>query len=61
MVIGDADGVVVVPRAGFAAVKGRLAAIRRAEAELDARVKGGLTMPEWLDEFVASGRIREVD
>ena len=61
VVIGDADGVVIVPRAAFAAVTARLAAIRRAEAELDARVKGGLTIPEWLDEFVASGRIREVD
>ena len=61
VVIGDADGVVIVPRAAFAAVTARLAAIRRAEAELDARVKGGLTIPEWLDEFVASGRIREVE
>ena len=61
VVLGDADGVVIVPRAALAAVVGRLAAIRKAEAELDARVKGGLTIPEWLAAFVASDRIREVD
>jgi 4-hydroxy-4-methyl-2-oxoglutarate aldolase len=61
VVVGDADGVVVVPRARLAAVVERLAAVRRAEAALDARVKGGLGVPEWLEALLASDRVREVE
>ena len=61
VIIGDADGVVVVPRMRLAAVVERLAAVKRAEAALDARVKGGLEVPEWLEATLASDRVRAID
>jgi hypothetical protein len=39
----------------------RLAAVKRAEASLDARVKGGLKVPEWLEATLASDRVRAID
>jgi 4-hydroxy-4-methyl-2-oxoglutarate aldolase len=42
IVLGDQDGVVVVPHARIDAVIARLAVVRAAEADLEARVKTGL-------------------
>jgi 4-hydroxy-4-methyl-2-oxoglutarate aldolase len=60
IVIGDADGVVVVPRASADAVIARLAAVRAAEADLDARVKGGLELPGFITGLIAAGRFKEI-
>jgi 4-hydroxy-4-methyl-2-oxoglutarate aldolase len=43
LVVGDRDGVVIVPRARIAETISRLARVREAEAELSARVRAGLT------------------
>jgi 4-hydroxy-4-methyl-2-oxoglutarate aldolase len=61
VVIGDSDGVVVVPFVRIDAVIKRLSTIRAAEAALVARVKGGLGIPNWVDELFSSGKVEEVD
>jgi 4-hydroxy-4-methyl-2-oxoglutarate aldolase len=61
IVVGDIDGVVVVPYARINAVIAKLADIKRLEADLDAKVRGGLKMPEFVKPFFTNGRIREVD
>ncbi len=61
IVIGDRDGVVVVPRAEIDRVIERLALIRAAEAALEAKVKAGLEMPDFIKSIYAAGRIREID
>jgi len=48
LVIGDEDGVVIVPYARVSETIARLAAVREAEAALEAEVKGGLIVPEFL-------------
>ena len=48
VIVGDADGVVVVPQGRLEEVIGRLPAIRKAEAELDQAVRGGLRVPGFL-------------
>ena len=48
IVIGDQDGVVVVPFDRIDHVIERLEKIRAAEAELDAKVKAGLRQPPFL-------------
>ena len=60
VVAGDVDGVVVVPFAQIDAVISRLPEIRRAEAALDARVKAGLTVPDFARAIYEQGRVREV-
>ena len=48
IVVGDQDGVVVVPFDRIDAVISRLEAVRAAEADMEAKVKGGLSVPSFL-------------
>jgi 4-hydroxy-4-methyl-2-oxoglutarate aldolase len=61
IVLGDGDGVVVVPFGLIDTVIGRLPAIREAEAALDAKVKAGLEIPDFVTDLFAGGRVREVE
>jgi 4-hydroxy-4-methyl-2-oxoglutarate aldolase len=61
IVVGDEDGVVVVPAARIDETIARLEAVKAAEAALDARVKAGLTMPDFLRALIAAGRFQEID
>jgi 4-hydroxy-4-methyl-2-oxoglutarate aldolase len=60
IVVGDADGVVVVPLAQAQAVLTRLRAVQAAEKAAEAAVKAGATsMPSW-HEIVRNARIVQV-
>lgn len=48
LVIGDEDGVVIVPYEHIGEALARLPMVREAETALEARVKGGLIIPEFL-------------
>ncbi len=57
IIVGDADGVVVVPLDRAAVVLDRLNAIRKAEATAIARVKSGDTDNQRIRDIVAAARI----
>jgi 4-hydroxy-4-methyl-2-oxoglutarate aldolase len=59
IVVGDADGVVVVPQALAEAVLARLAEIRAAEAKTVQKVEQGLTMPSFMEAILAGAVIVE--
>jgi len=61
IVIGDEDGVVVVPQAWIGAVIARLQSVKAAEAALDAKVKAGLQIPDFIQSMIDAGQFREVD
>lgn len=61
IVVGDGDGIVVVPFAAIEAVIARLVAVKAAEAALDAKVRGGLQLPNFIRAMMDAGRFREVD
>jgi 4-hydroxy-4-methyl-2-oxoglutarate aldolase len=61
IVLGDQDGVVVIPIERIGEVLRRLDAVRAAEADLDAKVKAGLAIPGFVDELFKSGKVRELD
>ena len=61
VVVGDLDGVVVIPRAQLDAVLDRLAAVRRAEAALQEKIAKGLDCPEAVRALLGSDRVRYVD
>jgi regulator of RNase E activity RraA len=61
IIVGDRDGVVVVPRAQADAVIGALAGIRAAEAALEAKVQAGLAIPDFIQDLLASDRVRWVN
>jgi 4-hydroxy-4-methyl-2-oxoglutarate aldolase len=60
IVLGDTDGVVIVPFDKIDEVIAKLADIRAAEAALTARVAAGLSVPKWVGELYRDGRIQEV-
>ena len=61
IVLGDKDGVVVVPKARLEDVLRQLPVVLQAEAELDAEVKGGLEMPDFVTELLSGERVREIE
>jgi 4-hydroxy-4-methyl-2-oxoglutarate aldolase len=60
IVVGDRDGVVVVPLAEAASVLGRLAGVKVAEAALDAKVRAGLQFPDFAQVILESDRVEEI-
>jgi 4-hydroxy-4-methyl-2-oxoglutarate aldolase len=50
IVVGDQDGVVIVPLKSGAAVAEALAAVLAKEAKMDEGVRAGLVVPAWLEE-----------
>jgi 4-hydroxy-4-methyl-2-oxoglutarate aldolase len=60
IVVGDRDGVVIVPLAEATNVLGRLGGIKAAEASLEAKVKAGLEIPDFIQAIMESGRVEEI-
>ena len=61
IVVGDINGVVVVPHAMIDRVLNQLETIKVAETEMDAKVKAGLTTPPFIEDFMNSKQVNEVD
>lgn len=61
IIVGDADGVVVIPLQRAGAVARQLADVRSAEASLEAKVKGGLRIPDFITQLLASDRVENLD
>jgi 4-hydroxy-4-methyl-2-oxoglutarate aldolase len=61
IVLGDEDGVVVVPYPRILETIARLPVIRDAEALLEAKVKAGLQVPDFIQALIDARRFREVD
>lgn len=60
IIVGDVDGVVVVPAERAAQVIAALDAVRTAEAALDAKVKAGLQIPDFVRSILDSDRVRTI-
>lgn len=61
IVVGDADGVVVVPQADARMVLEQLKNVRAKEAKMLEAVRSGLKQPGFMAEILAGNRIRYVD
>jgi 4-hydroxy-4-methyl-2-oxoglutarate aldolase len=59
IVIGDNDGIVIVPLAQAETVLGKLKDVRAAEASLEAKVKAGLEVPDFVQAILVSDRVVE--
>jgi 4-hydroxy-4-methyl-2-oxoglutarate aldolase len=60
LVVGDGDGVVIVPRRRVDELLAELPAIRDKEMQMDKLVKSGAAAPAWLDARLSEG-VRYVD
>ncbi|HEX8164944.1 MAG TPA: RraA family protein [Beijerinckiaceae bacterium] len=61
LVVGDRDGVVIVPRWRVEEAAAELSAVREKEAGMDALVRSGATAPSWLDQRLEGDGVRYVD
>jgi 4-hydroxy-4-methyl-2-oxoglutarate aldolase len=61
IVVGDGDGVVVVPRERIEDVLIRLDAVRAREADLAAKLAAGLGVPRRVTELLGSPQVRYLD
>ena len=61
IVVGDIDGVVVIPQARAEDVLVRLEAVRAREADLAQKLAAGLGVPRRVTELLASPRVRFLD
>jgi 4-hydroxy-4-methyl-2-oxoglutarate aldolase len=60
IVIGDEDGVVVIPAAQIDQTIARLPSVRAAETNLDAQVRAGLEIPAFIKNIINAGGFTEV-
>ena len=61
IVIGDEDGVVIVPAGRIKQTISKLPSVRAAEADLDMKVKAGLEVPPFIQGMIEAGRFTDVD
>lgn len=61
IVVGDRDGVVIVPRREAGLIAERLAEVRRAESETQAKIAAGMTHPPWVTDLLASAQVTWAD
>jgi 4-hydroxy-4-methyl-2-oxoglutarate aldolase len=61
IVVGDGDGVVIVPLARAEMVAARLEKVKVAEAAMDAKVAAGLGVSERIAELIEVGQVRFLD
>ncbi len=57
IVVGDRDGVVIVPLAQANEVLARLDDVKAAEAQLEAKVKAGLEVPDFIEAILSSDKV----
>jgi regulator of RNase E activity RraA len=61
LIVGDRDGVVVVPRSDVHAVVARLEDVRTAESVFEADAATGLHVPNFMQELLQSEKVRYLD
>ncbi len=61
LLVGDRDGVVVVPQAEIDQVAARLDDVRAKEEAMGEAIANGLIVPDWVGELLASERTRLLD
>jgi len=61
LLVGDTDGVVVVPRGKIAEAASELKTISAKEAAMDQAVSEGAPYPAWLDDILAGDATTYVD
>ena len=61
VLVGDRDGVVVIPQAELETVVGRLDEIRRMEEATQAKIRAGMTHLDSVAELLESDKVAYVD
>lgn len=60
IIVADDDGVVVIPQRDLDTVIDKLVGVRTAEADLEAKVKAGLQIPDFINKVLSSDRVHRL-
>ena len=60
IIVGDRDGVAVMPQDKIPEALEGMQAVRAREARLEERIAAGMTMPDWVKEFLAGERVKYI-
>ncbi|MEX1351401.1 MAG: hypothetical protein AB1Z31_27145, partial [Desulfobacterales bacterium] len=61
LIVGDRDGVVVLPQEKISTAIDGLQAIREKERKIEALIAEGLTKPDWVKDFLAGDGVKYID
>ena len=61
LIVGDRDGLVLLPQEKIPAALEAIKAIREKERKIEASIADGLTIPDWLKKFLARGQVKYVE
>ena len=61
IIVGDRDGVVVLPQEKIPSALDGLQAVREKERKIEALIAEGLTKPDWVKEYLSSDRVKYID
>lgn len=61
IVVGDRDGVSVVPQEILPDAIEKMKAVRERERKMEAGIAKGMAMPDWVKQFLASDRVQYID
>ena len=60
LIVGDRDGVAVLPQGKIPAAIEGMQAVRERERNIEERIAAGMTMPDWVKEFLAGDRVKYI-
>jgi len=60
VIVGDRDGIAVLSRENIPAALEGIKAVRKRERDIEDRIAAGMTMPDWVKEFLAGDRVKYV-
>ena len=61
IIVGDRDGIAVLSREKIPAALEGINAVRKREHAIEERIAAGMTMPDWVKEFLAGDRVKIIE
>ena len=61
LVVGDRDGIVVLPQEKIPGALEGIKAVRGKEQKIEKSIAEGLTTPDWVKEFLAGDRVQYIE
>ena len=61
IIVGDSDGIAVLSRENISDALNGIKAVRERERAIEERIAAGMTMPDWVKEFLAGDRVKIIE
>ena len=61
IIVGDSDGIAVLSRENISDALDGIKAVRERERAIEERIAAGMTMPDWVKDFLAGDRVKIIE